>query len=164
MRKSLLLILLLVCFGQEAAAASIHGITVEPSVKVGNELLQLNGSGLRKKFFFKIYLGSFYAAEKVSNAEQVLQLHGGKLIRINFIYSRVQRPDVLGAFAEGFHNNSPSLDGSAEEKAFLSWFKNDFVEGDVVDLAIDHEGTVTALQTSKNSDRYIHRNWPKGFY
>ena len=149
MRKILLLIFLLVGFGQGASAATVHGITVEPTVKVGNELLQLNGSGLRKKFFFKIYLGSFYATQKVSSPEEVLQASGGKLIRMNFIYSRVQRLDVLGAFAEGFHNNSPGFDNSAEEKTFLSWFRDDFVEGDVVDLAIDREGTVTAYQNFK---------------
>jgi len=71
------------------------------------------------------------------------------LIRMNFIYSRVQRLDILGAFAEGFHNNDPTLVGSAEEKTFLSWFKNDFVKGDVVDLAIDREGTITAYHNFK---------------
>jgi hypothetical protein len=149
MRKILLLGLLLVCFGQAAGAASIHGITVEPSVKVGEELLQLNGSGMRKKFFFNIYLGSFYASGKASSTDQVLNLSGGKLIRMNFLYSKVDRLNVLGAFVEGFNNNSPMLSGSLEVKTFIGWFKNDFLEGDVVDLAIDHQGTVTAYHNFK---------------
>jgi Chalcone isomerase-like len=149
MKKWFLLLLLLICCVTSAAAVSVHGITVEPSVKVGDELLQLNGYGMRKKFFFNIYLGTFYAAKKISNTDQVLELSGGKLIRMNFIYSKVQRLDVLGAFAEGFHNNYPSLVGSVEEKTFISWFKDDFVEGDVVDLAIERDGTVTAFHNFK---------------
>jgi len=145
MKKIIFFVLLVACVGQTAIAANIHGITVEPTVKIGEELLHLNGSGLRKKFFFNIYLGSFYAQEKVSSPDQVLQVSGGKLIRMNFIYPKVQRLNVLGAFVEGFNNNSPALNRSAEVKTFISWFKNDFVAGDVVDLAIDHEGTVTAF-------------------
>lgn len=132
------------CFPVEAL--TVKGIAVEPSVKVGDQVLQLNGYGLRKMYFFNIYLGSFYTSSPVHSAVEAVKFGDGRLIRMNFIYSRASRLNVLGAFAEGIHHNYPSLSGSAEEKAFLSWFQKDFLQGDVVDLAIDRDGTVTAYQ------------------
>ncbi len=144
MKNIILLLFTLLCFGTEAAALNVNGMSIEPSAKVGDELLQHNGSALRKKFFIKIYLGSLYTFKPVRSSKELFNLHGGKLIRMTFIYSRVTRLNIIGAFAEGIYRNSPTLSGSAEEKVFYSWFKNDFVEGDVVDLAIDRDGTVSA--------------------
>jgi len=149
MRMIVMLLFMGLCLGGNAAALNVKGVTVEPSVKVGDELLDLNGYGMRKKYFFNIYLGSFYSAEKVSTPEEVLTVGGGKLIRMNFLYSRVKRLNVLGAFAEGIYRNIRPLSGSAEEKAFLGWFKSDFLEGDLVDLAIAGDGTVAAYQNYK---------------
>jgi len=144
--KKILLLMILVCLAQTAAALTVKGITIEPTAKIGNEILHLNGYGLRTKYLIKIYVGSFYTASPVESTQEVLSLPGGKLIRMNFLYSRVERLNLLGLFAEGFYHNSPHLSGSPEEKAFMSWFKGDFIEGDVVDLAIDKDGTVSAFQ------------------
>ena len=144
--KKILLLLILVCLAQTTSALVVKEVTVEPTVKVGNEILHLNGYGLRKKFMMNIYIGSLYTSGPASSTNQVLNLPGGKLIRMNFIYSRVQRLNLLGLFAAGFQHNSPHLSGSSEEKAFIGWFKGDFIKGDVVDLAIDKDGTVSVFQ------------------
>ncbi len=144
MKKILLLSLALLCLVSGASALVVNEVTLEPTAKIGDQLLNLNGYGLRKKFFIPIYLGSFYTANPVTTAEQALSDPGAKLIRMQFIYSRADYLNVLGHFAEGFANNSPNLTGSPEEKVFMSWFNGDFLKGDVVDFAIDRDGTVSA--------------------
>ncbi len=105
MKRILLLLIVQICLAQTASALTTYGITVEPSVKVGNEILHLNGYGLRTKYLMKIYVGSLYTSGPAESTEKVLALPGGKVIRMNFLYSRVQRLSLLGLFAEGFYKN-----------------------------------------------------------
>jgi len=149
MKRLVMVMVLLLAFGGLAEAVEVAGIKLAPQVQVAGENLNLNGYGIRKKFFFKIYVGSLYAAQKVSSAEQALAAPGGKLIRMDFLYSKVEKHKIVDAFAEGFENNSPTFAGSADAKAFLGWFDADFVEGDQVDLAIAADGTFSASHNGR---------------
>ena len=133
----------------QAFALDVAGVNVSPIVVVHQKTLTLNGAGIRKKFFFKIYVGSLYTERKVTSTAQLLADPGEKLVRMNFVYKKVDRGDIVKAFAEGLENNSPAVARSAEAKAFLSWFTDDFVAGDTVDISLAPDGTVAASQNGK---------------
>ncbi|MBP2679507.1 MAG: hypothetical protein H6Q82_2572 [Deltaproteobacteria bacterium] len=133
----------------QAFALDVAGVNVPPAVVVQQKTLSLNGAGIRKKFFFKVYVGSLYTERKVTSTAQLLADPGEKLVRMNFVYKKVDRGDIVKAFADGLENNSPAVAGSAEAKAFLSWFTSDFVAGDTVDIALAPDGTVSASQNGK---------------
>ena len=148
MRK-LALALSFLLLSSQAFALEVGGVNVSPTVVVQQKTLSLNGAGIRKKFFFKVYVGSLYTERKVTTPAQLLADPGGKLVRMNFVYKKVDRADIVKAFAEGLENNSPAVAGSAEAKAFLSWFTSDFVAGDTVDISLAPDGTVAASQNGK---------------
>jgi hypothetical protein len=131
-------------------AKTVYDIDLPETATVSGEVLQLNGYGLRKKFFFKVYLGSLYTAQKVTTADQVLSMPGAKLIRMDFIYSKVEREKITEAFAEGFEKNSPQLKGNPELQQFLDLFDAVFVAGDRVDLMIAADGTVAVTHNERN--------------
>ena len=130
-------------------AKTVYDINLPDTVTVAGETLQLNGYGLRKKFFFKIYLGSLYTREKATTTEQVLAMPGAKLIRMNFIYKKVEREKITQAFVEGFAKNSPQLVGNPDLEQFLHLFNADFFAGDQVDLELAADGTVSVRQNSE---------------
>ena len=130
-------------------ARTVYDINLPDTVTVAGENLQLNGYGLRKKFFFKVYLGSLYTQEKATTTEQVLAMPGAKLIRMDFIHKKVEREKITQAFAEGFAKNSPQLIGNPELQQFLSLFNADFLAGDQVDLELAADGTISASQNSE---------------
>ena len=68
---------------------------------------------------------------------------------MNFVHEKVEKEKIVEAFAEGLANNSPAVAQSAEAKAFLSWFKSDFVAGDTVDIPVSPDGTVSATHNGK---------------
>jgi acid phosphatase class B len=154
-----------VCFllflAQPAAAVELAGVSIDPTVTVNNELLRLNGSGIRKKLFIKVYVGSLYAARPLSSSAEALEDKGDKLIRMNFLYSKVEKEKIVEAFQEGFRNNSPELAGSPEVKKFLSLFTDDFRKGDVVDLFLGRDGTVTAKHNGKLLGKVVSLKLPK---
>lgn len=130
-------------------ALEVAGIQLDQGVTVQGETLKLNGYGIRKKFFVKVYIGSLYSSHRVATAAEALQDSGSKLIRMNFLHSKVEKGKITEAFSEGFSNNSPELAGSPEVKKFLSLFTADFMRGDVVDLALGADGVVSASHNGK---------------
>jgi len=132
-----------------AFALDVAGVNVPPTVVLQQKTLSLNGAGIRKKFLFKVYVGSLYTERKVATPAQLLADPGDKLVRMNFVYKKVDKGDIVKAFAEGLENNSPAVARSAEAKAFLSWFTADFVAGDTVDISLAPDGTVAASHNGK---------------
>ena len=132
-----------------AFALDVAGVNVPPTVVIQQKTLSLNGAGIRKRFLFKVYVGSLYTERKVTTPAQLLADPGDKLVRMNFVYKRVDKGDIVKAFAEGLENNSPAVARSAEAKAFLSWFTADFVAGDTVDISLSADGTVAASHNGK---------------
>jgi hypothetical protein len=128
-----------------AWALDVAGVNVAPTVAVRQKTLTLNGAGVRKKYLtVKVYVGALYTERKVSTPAQLLADPGEKLLRMKFVYKKVEKKVIVEAFAEGLENNSPEAARSAEAKAFLSWFAADFVAGDTVDIFLSPDGTVTA--------------------
>ncbi len=148
-RMGMIVLLLVLLPGVNARAAAVAGVDLAPQVTVAGETLQLNGFGLRTKFFFKIYVGSLYTARPVVSAGEAVALSGAKLIRMNFLHSKVGRQKIIAAFAEGFEKNSPHLAGASEVQQFLDLFTADFVDGDTVDLELAADGKVTARHNGR---------------
>ena len=148
MRK-LAVVLSFLLLSSHAWALDVAGVNVAPTVSVHQKRLSLNGAGIRKKLFIKVYVGSLYTERKVTTPAQLLADPGEKLVRMNFVHSKVEKEKIIEAFAEGLSNNSPEVARSAEAKAFLSWFKADFVAGDTVDISLSPDGTVAASHNGK---------------
>jgi len=132
-----------------AFALDVAGVNVAPTVSVRQKALTLNGAGIRKKLFIKVYVGSLYTERKATTPAQLLADPGEKLVRMNFVYKKVEKEKIIEAFAEGLANNSPGVARSAEAKAFLSWFTADFIAGDTVDISLSPDGTVAASHNGK---------------
>ncbi len=149
--KQILFILSLVCLMiLPAFALEVADVKLPDSVEIGGEQLRLNGYGIRKKYFFKIYVGSLYTSHKATSTAQVLDSPGGKLIRMDFLYSKLEKERMVGGFAKGIEANSPELRKDPAVEQFLGWFDGDFVEGDQIDLAITAENLVSASHNSRH--------------
>jgi len=142
--KKLLIALLLLGLALPASAQELAGVSLDRTITLQNRSLTLNGAGIRKKFFVKVYVGALYAANRLSSADTALKDSGDKLIRMRFLHSRVEKQKIVNAFAEGFRDNSPAVAGSPDAKRFLDLFRKDFIKGDTVDLFLGGDGTVSA--------------------
>lgn len=149
MKKIILSLFLSLFLASAAFAVEVAGLNLEPAVTVNGQSLKLNGYGVRKKLFVKVYIGSLYSAKRFQGASEALNDNGDKVIRMNFLHSKVDKEKIIDAFKEGFVNNSPDLAASVEVKKFLSLFTADFIRGDVVDLTLRADGSVSASHNSK---------------
>ncbi len=149
MKNIFVALILTIMFAMPSTAAEVAGVKLDQTVTVNSQQLKLNGSGIRKKLFIKVYIGSLYASRQLDTAQEALRDNGNKLIRMNFLHSKVEKEKIIEAFSEGLTNNSPDLAGSAEARKFLSLFTADFNRGDVVDLTLGGDGIVSVSHNGK---------------
>lgn len=138
------LFLVLMVAAHSVGAREIAGIVVPESVTLKNKALVLNGAGIRKKLFMKIYVGALYLTIKRTNVSEILADPEAKRIAMSFLYKEVSVERLVEGWNKGFADNN-----SAEELKGLQDRINQFNslftivrKGDVIRLDyMPEEGT-----------------------
>jgi hypothetical protein len=97
--------LLALALAPAALAREVAGVAVPETATLGGVTLPLHGAGLRKRVFFKVYVGALYIDSKAKAAEALVSADVPKLVRMTFLR------DV--AREEGFEKNSAATAAQA---------------------------------------------------
>jgi len=107
-----------------AEARTVAGVNLPDSVSVNNQNLVLNGAGIRKKLFIKVYVGALYLSAKQSDAAGVITADSPRRMLLHFLFG-VSKDQISEAWEEGLRDNTPNA--SAEVKAnftkLVSWME-----------------------------------------
>lgn len=125
----------LLALGPAAAATEVAGVEFPPTVRVADQELQLNGAGLRRKLFFKVYAAGLYLPQTAAEAEAVLAMAGPKRIQIHALRD-LTRDQLVGALQEGLAANASAAEQLALEarRARFAGFFTDGAAGDTLTL------------------------------
>ncbi len=95
-------------------AADVAGVTLEPSVQLSGTPLELNGAGLRKKVFFKVYVMGLYVPHRTSDASELIAEPGPKRVAIHMLRD-VGADTFTDALREGIRDNHTEAEAAALE-------------------------------------------------
>jgi hypothetical protein len=132
--KTLIAILALILIAPMVHSVEKAGIHLDEEITAENgEVLQLNGVGLREKFWVDIYVGSLYLPAKNSNVAEILSTPTAYRLQMDFVYKEVAKKKLLRAWRDGFEKNQDEktmakLKSRAEQ--FYSYFDVNAVKGD----------------------------------
>jgi hypothetical protein len=104
--KKLLLAALALSLAAPALALVIAGRDVPEAVEVGPTRLVLNGAGIRKRFFFKVYVGALYLPSRSGDAAAIVSGDQPKCVRVFFLRD-VTRDALKAAYHHGIERNTP---------------------------------------------------------
>ncbi len=96
-----------------AAAGTLAGVTLPDKAEVDGKSLVLNGMGLRKKLFIKVYVAGLYLPQKEKAPAKVLGADVPRRMVLHFIYN-VDKGQMCEAWEDGLTANTPNA--SAEVK------------------------------------------------
>ena len=99
-------IILLLGFSFNASAREVAGIDVPETFEYSGKTMQLNGVGIRKKAFIKLYIGSLYLTEKSSDADKIIADDSAMAIRLNIKSSLISPKRMKSATLEGFEKST----------------------------------------------------------
>ncbi len=106
------LFLLLTSWSLALQARTVEGVALPESIALEGRPLVLNGAGVRKKFFFDIYVAALYLPERSRSAPEILDAKAPWRMVMHFLYEKVEKRKLADAWEAGFAAN---LD--AEDKA-----------------------------------------------
>jgi len=128
----------LMLFPVSLPAVEVVGLKIPDSITVrpGEAPLILNGAGIRKKFFVKVYVGALYLPRPETNVEAILKLKGPKSVHMYFLHSEVSAKKLVDAWNDGFEANLTKAEHTALKERidrFNAMFRT-VRKGDVVRL------------------------------
>jgi hypothetical protein len=146
MKRTIYLLLTLLLFGPLVSAREIAGVTLPDTAQLSPDgpILVLNGAGVRRKFFFKIYAAGLYLPSRQTTSEAIVNLPGPKRVRMHFLYKEVDREKLITGWQEGFANNldPASLAQLSSRLTQFNQLMRTMRQGDVIDLDfLPEEGT-----------------------
>jgi hypothetical protein len=132
-------------------ARDIAGVSLPEEVvrETDSAKLVLNGAGIRKKFFFKIYLASLYLQQQSSDIAEVLNVDKPARVQMRILYSEVDKEKFVAGWNDGFSANlSPDELQAVRDRLdqFNAMFET-LREGDLISLDyMPDKGTVVTIK------------------
>lgn len=148
------IIIFYVLFSHVAYGVEVKGINIADHVtqSESDQALILNGTGMRTKFFFDIYIGALYLSEKSSNANGIIGSTTPKRVAMHFLRDKIEKKKLT----DGWNDALADAVGKEIVKTlkskidqFNSYFP-DIVKGDTVVIDfIPNQGTVISINEQR---------------
>jgi len=98
-----------------ARALDFAGIHLVDRMQLGNTVLELNGGGIRKKFFFNVYVAALYLPQKQKSAEAIIaDDHDHRIVL--YMLREVSGKKMFSAFQDAIEANLTSDEKSTLDK------------------------------------------------
>lgn len=128
--KKLFLVLLvgLILSPSVMAAKKVGDATFEDKI----ENLVLNGAGLRKKAFIKVYASALYLKAKSSNAAEIINADQEMAVKLVITTGLVSKEKMQKAMTDGFESSTKGNTKSLQDKIdkFNNCFSDEIVKHD----------------------------------
>lgn len=119
------------------AQVTINDVTLPATMNAGEQTVSLNGGGIRKKLFFKLYVGGLYLASKSSDAKAIINADEAMAVKLEITSSMISSENMSEAINEGFEKSTGGNVAPLKDKIskFVDTFKkSEIVEGNVFDI------------------------------
>ena len=88
-------------------AKEVSGINIPENATLSeNTQLQLNGAGIRSKFFFDIYIGALYVESKSNSAKTLISNPGANRMLMHLLYDKLAKEKITSGWTNGFKENN----------------------------------------------------------
>ena len=138
-----------------ACAAEVAGVKIDDQTRVADTDLPLNGAGLRKRAFFRVYAIGLYLPQKSSSPAAVLEQPGPKRVAIHML-----RDVGADAFSEALADGIRANHSAAEAKALEPRVQE--LAAIMAELKEAKKGMAIALDWNGAETRLLARDKPIG--
>ncbi len=138
MLKRLFMLFLILLSGASvpAQAVSLSDVVLPQRLDIDGTSLTLNGWGVRKKLFVKLYVGALYLPSRSADAATILDADAPIGVRLHILSKLVSAKKMEKAIKEGFERSTGGKTASIrrEIEQFLSFFHDNVSEDDIFDI------------------------------
>ncbi len=134
MRAVKVMVVLISIWCSVAVAREVAGADIPEQAMVDGTSLILNGTGIREKFFIKVYAAGLYLPVKNNDAVAIESGAMQKRIIMHFVYSEVSKKKINSGWWDGFKGNTSDEQLTALKPRLVKFqgLFEDMVEGDII--------------------------------
>jgi len=147
-----LILAFVMIFPVMTTAKEIGGKNMPETLSAGTNTLALNGAGLRKKMWFKVYAGALYLSQKSGDAQKIIAADEPMAIRMHFIYDGVAAKKMIKGWNEGFDAGTEGNTAPIKEQIarFNGFFTEEAKEDDIYEVVyLPGEGVSVFMKGKK---------------
>jgi hypothetical protein len=150
-----------------ADAGELAGVEMPDQITIGEHSLVLNGMGLRKKAFIKVYVAGLYLSERSGEPGTILAADAPRRMTMSFLFS-VGADKMCDAWKEGLEKNTPSASSDVEARfETLCTLLDDLGKGDTLIVtylpgagtAVESNGVVKGTIPGKGFADALFASW-----
>lgn len=121
-----------VCHAENVGNLSIDGTTI-----CSAQTLSLNGAGVRKKLFIKLYVATLYTQTKSSDEKQLLTMGQALCMRLHITSLKITSEKMVKATRDGFEKSTQGNTAEIKEeiKTLLTWLGSPIKKGDIFEFS-----------------------------
>jgi len=149
MSKLSFLFVSLVAFTAFSQTKTISGIKFPTTAKVNGKSIDMNGGGLREKYWIDLYVAALYIQNKTSDAGKIIYADDEQAIHIKIISGSVTKQRFIESVKIGFGNASHGKATQEQIKKFISFFNDEMKEGDSINLEYSPKEGLTVIKNGE---------------
>jgi hypothetical protein len=132
-------------------AGELAGVTMDDTLRIGGDTVNLAGMGIRTKTFLKVkvYVAGLYMKSPSGDPSDIIGSDQAKAIVMNFLYKKVEGEKLQESWRDGFEANTPSAGPDLKKRMdqFVSLFSAAAMKGDKYIFAYEPgNGTTVSLK------------------
>lgn len=145
------MILAIVIASTTFAQTEVAGVELPDNFQVGEAELSLNGAGVREKFWMDMYAGGLYTAQKMTDAQKVMDADAPMVIKIHIVSGLISSDKMSSAIEDGFKNSTKGNTKPYRVKIdkFISFFSDEITKNDVFDITYTPSSGVVVFKNDK---------------
>jgi len=131
-----------------AFAAKVGGVELPDQFATDDSSLELNGAGVRKKFFMSVYVAALYLSEASNDGNSIATAADPMNMKLVITSGLVSREKMIATIVEGFEKASGG-DLSAIQSdldQFIAVFADGVSKGDMFDFSYDPDSGLHTLR------------------
>jgi hypothetical protein len=135
-KKLLILFSAILIITSTGYAKVIDGVDLPESISAGNDVLLLNGAGIRTKLFIKAYVGALYLKQKSGDANAIINADETMAVKLHITSHLITSKRMEENTREGFKNSTNGNTAPYQDRidTFISTFKDNIKVGDEYDI------------------------------
>ena len=133
------------------AQTVVEGVKVPNTMKAGEATLNINGAGVREKYFMDMYVCALYLKNKNTDAGAIMKADEAMALRLHIVSGLISSDKMKTAVDEGFINSTGGNTAALMTKInqFKAVFKEEIKEGDIFDLVYEPGKGVVIYKNGK---------------
>ena len=151
MKRLMAILILTMVVGVSSMGMVVQDVNLKDTITQNNVELQLNGAGVRTKYFLKLYVGSLYLPEKTKDGNAIVMSKEPMSIKLNIISKMITAEKLKQALKEGFETVEPAklkrIEKEVEE--FNGVFTDEIQLGDIYSFDAEN-GVVVVSRNGKH--------------